>query len=166
MKKIHALVLLLIFTLGVKAQENKTRVAVFDCIAKNTSINEETQTAVREIISSTIVNTRKYKVVERALLEKVMEEQGFQHSGIVDESQIAEIGKITGAAKIILPIVTSPPGDMFILSIKILDVETGNVEQQKVDGVPYNFSELFNKVESMTSDLIGESVGTTINLDF
>lgn len=157
--------LFLVVSLCLPAQNAKPRIAVFDCLAKSRFVDKDTQTAVREIISAAIVNMHKYDVVERVLLEQVMKEQGFQYSGIVNEEQITEIGKITGAETIILPILTSPYyGDSYILSIKMLDVKTGNIERQKVDSVPYNLAELLKKVEDMTSELFFS--GTNVYIQF
>lgn len=165
MKRLYTLTMFLVFTLCLSAQENKPSIAVFDCLSESTSADKDTRTAVREIISSTIVNTHEYDVVERVLLEQVMKEQGFQYSGIVDEEQITEIGKITGAETIILPILTSPSyGNTYILSIKMLNVKTGNIERQEVDSVPHDLAELLKKVEEMTSNLL--SSGTNVVIDF
>ena len=81
------------------AQE-KNRIAILDpsCSGMN---DEGTKVAIREIISSTIVNLGGYSIVERSLLEKVMSEQNFSNSGAVDDTQATEIGKLAGAKKVI-----------------------------------------------------------------
>lgn len=133
------------------AQENKFRIAVFDPTSSGTSIDDGTKIAIREIISSTIVNTGKHAIVERSLLEKVMQEQAFSQSGVVDDSQMAEIGKLAGANKIIVSVVTLT-GGRNMLSVKMIDVKTANVERQKVKVVMSG--ELLDVVEPMTLSLI------------
>lgn len=169
MKRICTLLILTVFALCASAQEGQTasrpRIAIFDCLTKSTAVNEDTKIAVRETISAEVVKGGMYDVVERSLLEQVMKEQGFQYSGVVDESQITEIGKITGANKIILPVVTSPAENMFMLSIKLLDVKTGNVERQETSELLQGYPALFEEARSMTSLVTGGG-GTKIRFDF
>lgn len=146
------ILLALCFSLPTIAQENKFRIAVFDPTSSGTSIDDGTKIAIREIISSTIVNTGKHAIVERSLLEKVMQEQAFSQSGAVDDSQMAEIGKLAGANKIIVSVVTLT-GGRNMLSVKMIDVQTANVERQKVKIV--TSGELLDVVEPITLNLIG-----------
>lgn len=151
MKRLSILLLVLCCVLPATAQENRFRIAVFDPTSSGTSIDDGTKIAIREIISSTIVNTGKHTIVERSLLEKVMQEQAFTQSGAVDDSQMAEIGKLAGANKIAVSVVTLT-GGRNMLSIKMIDVKTANVERQKVKVV--TSGELLDVVEPMTLELI------------
>ncbi|WP_308659285.1 CsgG/HfaB family protein [uncultured Alistipes sp.] len=161
MKKIFIILFMLLFAGTARAEGEKLRIAVFDPTSSGTSIDEGTKVAIRELISSTIVNTGQHNIVERSLLEKVMEEQSFSNSGIVDDNQATEIGKLAGANKIILSVVTLT-GGRNMLSIKMIDVMTASVERQKVKVV--TSGELLDIVEPMTLSLIGfaGSMGPTI----
>lgn len=164
MKRLCTFILLVLFyTSPTMAQENKFRIAVFDPTSSGTSIDDGTKIAIREIISSTIVNMGKHAIVERTLLEKVMQEQAFSQSGAVDDSQMAEIGKLAGANKIVVSVVTLT-GGRNMLSVKMIDVKTANVERQKVKVV--TSGELLDVVEPMTLSLIdaGESVDEQTNV--
>ncbi len=150
MKKLYLLLLTLAFLLPTMAEEHKERVAVFDPTGAN--IDEGTRIAVREIISSTIVNSGKYNIVERSMLEKVMQEQSFSNSGAVDDTQATEIGKLAGANKVVISIVTTT-GRRTMFSIKMIDVKTANVEKQKIKVI--SSSELLDIAEPITLELIG-----------
>ena len=65
---------------ALQAQDEKLRVAVFDATSSGKSINENTKIAVREIISSTLVNTGKYTIVEHSSLNKAMKGQVFSNT--------------------------------------------------------------------------------------
>lgn len=155
MKRIYVCLIALFLFNAMAAQDEKLRIAVFDPTSSGTSIDEGTKIAIREIVSSTIVNTGKHSIVERSLLEKVMQEQSFYNSGAVDDSQMTEIGKLAGANKIIVSVVTLT-GGRNMLSIKMIDVQTANVERQKVKIV--TSGELLDIVEPMTLSLIGETL--------
>lgn len=154
MKKLLLVLCSLLLAGTVWAEDEKLRIAVFDPTSSGTSIDEGTKVAIRELISSTIVNTGRHNIVERSLLEKVMQEQSFSNSGIVDDNQATEIGKLAGANKIILSVVTLT-GGRNMLSIKMIDVKTASVERQKVKVV--TSGELLDIVEPMTLSLIGVS---------
>ncbi len=154
MKKILLILFVSLMSISLFADNDKLRVAVFDPTSSGTSIDEGTKVAVREIISSTIVNAGKFEIVERSLLEKVMQEQSFSNSGAVDDSDATEIGKLAGANKIILSVITLTGGKN-MLSVKMIDVKTASVEQQKVKVV--SSGELLNIVEPITLSLIDTS---------
>ena len=135
------------------AQETKLRVAVFDPSSSGTNVDEGAQMAVRELISAAFVNTGKYIMVERSLLDKVMKEQAFSNTGAVDDSQATEIGKLAGANKVVLSVVTLV-GSKNMLSIKTIDVQTATIDLQKTKVV--NTEELLDIVESLTLEMLGE----------
>ena len=164
MKKILIfLCLFLLSGIALQAQNEKLRVAVFDPSSSGTSIDEGTKVAVREIISSTLVNTGKYDIVERSLLQQVMKEQEFSNTDVVDESQATELGRLAGANKVVLSVVTLV-GGRNMLSIKIIDVKTATVDQQKTRIVSTN--DLLDMVEPLTLELLGErSNMTTVIID-
>ena len=152
----HNLIFLCLFTVSlvsIQAQNDKLRIAIFDPTYSGTAINEGAGMAVREIISTVFVNTGKYTIVERSLLEKVMNEQSFTNSGAVDDSQASEIGRLAGANKIVLSVVTQVENS-YMLSIKLVDVNTASVERQKTQVIAVN--RLLEFVEPLTMDLMGE----------
>ena len=97
MKKL-LIILLSALPLTTFAQAEKVRIAVFDPIA-TFAINDGTDVIVREITSSTVVNSGMYDVIDRMTLNKLAEEQNFARNGMMDETQAVQIGKIAGASK-------------------------------------------------------------------
>lgn len=53
-------------------------------------------------IVTRIIQTHRFKVVDRSHLEKIIKEQNLQLSGIIDESTVVEVGKIIGVNKFII----------------------------------------------------------------
>jgi hypothetical protein len=155
-------------SLPLVAQQNTTlRVAVFDPSA--VGVDEGTRIVVREIISSVFVNTGKFSIVERSLLDQIMKEQAFTHSDAVDESQATRLGKLAGAHKVVLSVVTKADSQNMMLSIKIIDVQTATVEKQQTRVFAPNA--LLNEIEPLTQELLGERIirstqSNTRQLDF
>ena len=153
MNKLILLLSVLAMTLSLQGQEQKLRVAVFDPTTSGIAMDEGTKLAVQELISSTFVNTGKFVMVERSMIDKIMREQAFQNSDMADNSQATEVGKLAGANKIVLSAV-SLVGGRNMLSIKIIDVQTATVDQQKTKIV--NSNDLLDVVEPLTLELLGE----------
>jgi hypothetical protein len=136
-----------------KQEAKKLRVAVFDPSSSGTTVDEGTKVAVRELISSTFVNTGKYTMVERSLLDKVMKEMAFSNTEVVDDSQATEIGKLAGANKVVLSVVTLV-GGRNMLSVKTIDVQTATIDLQKTRVV--SSDDLLEVVEPLTLEMLGE----------
>ncbi len=152
MKKLYLSILAALLSCGVFAQSGELSVAVFDPSTAGASIDEGTKMAIREIISYTIVNEGDYKLVERGMLDQVMEEQAFSNSGVVDDSQATEIGKLAGANKVVLSVIIHT-GNRHMISIKMIDVKTGSIEKHKVKkDVPKD--ELFDAIEPLTLSML------------
>ena len=77
-------------------------------------------------LEAALVNNRKLVVLDRANLDKVRAEQGFQLSGEVDDASAKGIGKLLGAGAIVTGSFMSI-GDMYTLTIKAINIETATV---------------------------------------
>jgi len=155
MRKLCTFLSILAIAFALQAQDGKLRVAVFDPSSSGTPIDEGTKVAVRELISSTFVNTGRYTIVERSLLQQIMKEQEFSNTDVVDDSQATQLGKLAGANKVVLSVVTLV-GGRNMLSIKIIDVQTATIDQQKTKIV--TSSDLLDVVEPLTLEVLGEKV--------
>ena len=91
MKRILVLSSLLCLSFLIHAQEQKLRVAVLDPTTSGIAIDDGTRLAVQELISSTIVNTGRYTIIERSMIDKIIKEQAFQNGDMADNSQATEM---------------------------------------------------------------------------
>jgi hypothetical protein len=72
------------------------------------------------------VNARRYTVVDRSDIDKVLSEQNFQMSGYVDDDAFVSIGKFIGANVVITGSITGT-GSQKRLIIKAIDVLTSEI---------------------------------------
>jgi hypothetical protein len=100
----------------------KTMVALVSVASPSTAFS--TQVLTR--LESAIVNSGKLVVVDRANLDKVREEQGFQLSGEVDDESAKSIGKLLGAGAIVTGSLADL-GDVYSLTLKAINIETATV---------------------------------------
>ena len=156
MKKL-LIILLSALPLTTFAQAEKVRIAVFDPIA-TFAINDGTDVIVREITSSTVVNSGMYDVIDRMTLNKLAEEQNFARNGMMDETQAVQIGKIAGASKVLFSVLASS-GTRNMLTTKLIDVLTGTVEKQQYKLIDQSM-DIVLEVENLTKALIGGKMPT------
>lgn len=135
---------------NVKIQLNRVKVENPDSIGIPEFDNKATGGArigksVTDILVTALVKSKRFKVIERSSLEKVMKEQGLQHSGAIDTATAVQIGKILGVKYIMLgsvsqyspsvhtggvPIFFYKNWDHYVettIDARIVDVETGAI---------------------------------------
>jgi hypothetical protein len=149
-------VIVLLLSLTAMAQDKK--VAVFDPAG---SVDMSVKEIVREEISSIVVNTVGYTVLERQLIEKVLEENKFQMGGLVDNSEISEIGKRMGADFVFVSNITIIDGKNFHISCKMIDVLTARIEMQKTGQASKKTSELIIAVQKMVKEMFSNTQKTS-----
>ena len=59
--------------------------------------DSEISQKITQIASSTATKLNRYNVIDRTQLDKILKEQKLQHSGVVDQNQAIEIGKVAAA---------------------------------------------------------------------
>jgi TolB-like protein len=83
--------------------------------------------AVAEIMRTELIGTNKFRVVERAQINKALSEQQLQKSGIIDDKSAVEIGKLIGADLIIVGSVVKI-GAAYTINSRMIDVRTGEAK--------------------------------------
>jgi hypothetical protein len=99
-----------------------TKVALVSVASPSTAFS--TQVLTR--LESVLVSSGKLVVVDRANLDKIREEQGFQLSGEVDDESAKSIGKLLGAGAIVTGTLADL-GDVYSLTLKAINIETATV---------------------------------------
>jgi hypothetical protein len=100
----------------------KTEVALVSVASSSKQLSEY----VISRLEAALVSDKKLVVVDRANLDKVREEQGFQLSGEVDDSSAKAIGKLVGAGAIVTGAFANL-GDVYSLTLKAINIETAAV---------------------------------------
>ena len=106
--------------------------------AKNNRLGE----TVAELFAAEFSQSTMFRVVERKNLGKVLDEQALQLTGATEGTNAVQVGKLLDAQALLYGSV-SETGDNFIVTVKLTDVETGEVIAQtmnvpKEDGRGYN----------------------------
>lgn len=96
------------------AQNNQDRltIAVMDfdysslSNARNLNLIDGAARGVSDVVAGELVETRKYRVIERSRLDAILDEQGLANSGLVDSGTAAQIGRLLGAELIMVGSIT------------------------------------------------------------
>lgn len=96
LKRLSSLLILVLLVFGYTVTGfAKERVSV---LAFDGNVDEEFKQAAVNNLNKILLNFGKYDVVERAEVEKIIEEQNFQKTDLVDPATAVQIGKILGVS--------------------------------------------------------------------
>jgi curli biogenesis system outer membrane secretion channel CsgG len=141
----------LLFASLVQAQ----KVAVFDPIG---NLPEDSKSLIREEISNVIISKSKFQVVERTLIQKVLEENRFQSTGLVSESQLSELGRKAGADLVCITIAV-PEVNNWYLSCKLIDYQTSQIIRQSTRTT--SLKNLSKTANSLAKDVFKDKAKTS-----
>jgi branched-chain amino acid transport system substrate-binding protein len=132
----------------------KPRISILSLEGRN--VNETDTLILTELISSSIIRTRHYQVIEAGQRDKILAEAKFSMTGLTEENQI-EIGKLLAARKMIAGSI-SLLEEKYLLNIRILDVETGETLYATYK-VYDSMSEVIEDCDFFTYELISKDLG-------
>jgi len=118
---------LILFATQLAGQE---RIAVLQF--EGSGVDEITAKNITKRFSYELSKTKRFDIVEREMMDKILEEQKFQSSGCVADECAVEIGQLIGVHKIVAGSVDKIL-DSYSLNIRLIDVATGGITYQDMD---------------------------------
>jgi TolB-like protein len=101
----------------------KVRIGVLELRANEVSEGEAR--ALTDRLRTELFQTGRFEVVEREKMTEILQEQGFQQSGVCNTDVCAvEVGKLIGAEQMVAGSV-SRIGQTYSVNLRVLDVEQG-----------------------------------------
>jgi len=134
--------------------EEKIKIAVMDLDAKN--VPKATAFAVSDLLRNDLYASKKYTIVERSQMEKILKEQMFQQTGCVSTECAVEVGKILNATQMIVGSI-STLGLEYSITIRVVDVETTETKFSATLSCKYE-AEFKNVSKALISNLTGVEV--------
>lgn len=106
-----------------------------------------------------LIATGYYRVMERNEMDLILKEQGFQQTGAcLDNECLVEIGQLIAVQKIVAATV-GKVGGMYSVSVKVLDVKTGAIEENVSEDCDCTIEELLTvTMERLAKRLAGIEV--------
>jgi hypothetical protein len=95
---------------------------------ESTVVTETEAKILTQTLTSRIISLGEYTVVERANIDKILNEQKFQHSGCTDSECAVEIGQLLNADLTVIGSV-GKIGSTYTIQVRIINVESGEALQ-------------------------------------
>ena len=112
--------------------------------------------SVTEKLITQLVNLRRFRVIERSALEKIMEEQKLGMTGFVDDKTAVKVGKLAGADVIILGRINIEIGFAKV-SARGIDTETSElIVAKEADSGNTNIETIESLVEQVAIDIYND----------
>ena len=123
---------------------------------KGGGINETEAQGLTTRLRAELFNTGKFEVLERELMADILQEQGFQQTGMCDdESCLVEVGQLVGVKYMVGGSVIKI-GELYSVSARIVDVETGQILRSATAEVKGNIEEILqNTIQHVSRTLAG-----------
>jgi hypothetical protein len=127
MRFITGVFLFLLAFMPLHAATDFSSIAINDFLAKG--IEQSDADLITDRLRGELIKTGFFKVMERTQMKEILKEQGFQKGGLCDESGcLVEMGKLLGVKRMITGSV-GKIGTVHTLSLRMFDVETGEIIQ-------------------------------------
>jgi TolB-like protein len=134
------------------AEFKKSKIAVLDFQQNGHFETPDIGKMVAEWFTTSLVETGRFDIIERRLLEQILAEQKIGSSGLVESTSAAKIGKMLGVKTVVTGTVQSFAGTLEI-NARVINVETGSIiSAQKVQAGSAN--RLTDLVKQISSKII------------
>lgn len=140
MKNMKILITIILSITYVLAQP--VNIAILELEGKNVPQTEAS--ILSDKLRVELYKTNKFKIIERAQMDEVLAEQGFQQTGCFSNECIVEVGRLIGVEQVIAGSI-GKVGDIYFISIRLISVTEGTI---------------INNVEEMIEGSINEVLKT------
>jgi hypothetical protein len=157
--------LVTLFPISVLSQQRtkkKLNVAVLDFDTRG-AITKDEATSLSDMFQSYLVDTKEFNVLDRARIKAILEELGFQQTGVCSDVEcVVEAGKLLKAEKMFAGTI-GRVGKIYSINIQLIDVATAQIEDNKSrqhDGAVEAIAESIipEIVEEITTQMVGKEI--------
>lgn len=142
--------------LPLRGQEVK-KIAILETVDREDAVSYGIKLMVRSSLSYAITNTPGYEGYDRVDLASIVGEHDFQRTGMVSDSQIRQLGAMTGASYILVAETAMIDASNIFITAKILNVETAKLERTASTQSGINADEIDEKCEELAASLFGDN---------
>lgn len=142
----------------------KLNIALFNLVAKG-GVSGSVAAALSEEVRYEFIRTKKFQVIEKERMDQILREHAFQQAGCTDQECAVEAGRILNVEKMIVGSL-SKLGKKYILYLRVVDIEKGNIEFEEKEQEVCEVEELtefvrplVNKITRLIHRDFGKGVG-------
>lgn len=127
-------------------------IAIFDFdIVGN--IDKDISRPLSDSVRNVIVNSGKYKVMDRANMDRILREQAFQMTGSVLKERAVEAGQFLGVGNIVIGSI-GIVGRTYFISLSLVNIESGETERVEEDTCKCELDQLIESTKRVANKLI------------
>lgn len=126
--KVIVLIIMLL-PLALAAQDNLKKVAILKTVDAEGNVPYGVKLQLRSSLTYAISHMPGYEAYDRVDMASIMDEQNFQRTGMVSDTQIKKIGEMTGASYVLVAEAAIYDASHIIITAKILDVQTAGIKE-------------------------------------
>ena len=129
-------------------------IAVMDFDGNN--VSESETSILTDRLRNELFNSGRYNVLERGMMDDILIEQGFQQTGCTSSDCAVEVGNMLGVQQMVGGSI-GKIGNMYTVSARIIDVETGQLLKSANYDYIGNIEQLVTKgMKEVVAKLLGE----------
>ena len=151
-----AFIFVILPVLPLRGQEVK-KIAILETVDREDAVSYGIKLMVRSSLSYAITNTPGYEGYDRVDMASIVGEHDFQRTGMVSESQIRQLGQMTGASYILVAETAMIDASNIFITAKILNVETAKLERMASAQSGIKAGEIEEKCEELARSLFGDA---------
>ncbi len=152
MKKLFLVLFVLLMNVSaVFSESEKPVIAVMDFYSED--ISKDQITSVTSSLSSELLKTAQFTVIEISRRDSLLEEMKFSLSGLADEENAIEIGALLSARALVLGSIAEAENS-YLLSVKLVETETGEI-LRSAEGKYSSFNSLISSLPRTARELAG-----------
>jgi len=135
-----------------KARDLSSYIAIFDFDVVG-NIDKDISRPLSDSVRNVIVNSGKYKVMDRANMDRILKEQAFQMTGGVQKDRAVEAGQFLGVGNIVIGSI-GIVGRTYFISLSLVNIESGETERVEEDTCKCELDELIESTRRVANKLI------------
>ncbi len=122
----------------------------FDVVGK---VDKDISRPLSDSVRHTIVKSGRFKVMDRANMDRILKEQAFQMTGGVQQERAVEAGQFLGVGKIVIGSI-GVVGRTYMISLSLVNIESGETERVEEDTCKCELDELIESVKRAANKLM------------
>jgi sulfatase modifying factor 1 len=127
-------------------------IAIFDLDIVG-KVDHDISRPLSDSVRHEIVRSGRYKVMDRANMDRILKEQAFQMQGGVLKDKAVEAGQFLGVGKIVIGSI-GIVGRTYMISISLVNIESGETERVEEDTCKCELDELIESVKRAANKLM------------
>src|SRR3989339_312925 len=130
-------------------------IAVLELEAKGIAVQDAS--VLTDKLRGELISTGRFQVIERGMMNKVLEEQGFQQSGACTSNEcVVEIGQLIGVNQMVAGSIGKIE-NTYLISIRLVDVATGRINKNVQREITGTLTDILKKgIAEVSAELAGK----------